>query len=100
MARTPDTKAAREEKKAKAEAAEQDALLREVDEAVRQGDMESFFSKWGKPLLGVVVLGLAGFGGYLYWDHQREQALEADLKRWFWQLTSWKRATVMPRWKS
>lgn len=80
MARTPDTKAAREEKKAKAEAAEQDALLREVDEAVRQGDMESFFSKWGKPLLGVVVLGLAGFGGYLYWDHQREQALEADLE--------------------
>lgn len=78
MARTPDTQLTREEKKAKAEAAEQDALLREVDDAVRQGDFENFASQWGKPLLGALVLGLAGFAGYLYWDHTREQAMEAN----------------------
>ena len=50
MARTPKTELSREEKKAKADAAEQEALLREVDEAVRQGDMESFLGTWGKPL--------------------------------------------------
>lgn len=76
MARTPKTELTREEKKAKAEAAEQDALLREVDEAVRQSDFESFMSSYGKPLFGVVVLGLAAFGGYLYWDNQQEKAME------------------------
>ena len=78
MARTPKTELSREEKKAKADAAEQEALLREVDEAVRQGDMESFLGTWGKPLLAVVVLGLAAFGGYLYWDDQQEKAMEAS----------------------
>ena len=77
MARTPETQLTREEKKAKAEAAEQDALLREVDDAVRQGDLETFASTWGKPLLGALVLGLAGFAGYLYWDHTQEQKMEA-----------------------
>lgn len=78
MARTPDTQLTREEKKAKAEAAEQDALLREVDDAVRQGDFEHFASTWGKPLLGALALGLTAFAGYLYWDHTQERAMEAD----------------------
>lgn len=78
MARTPKTELSREEKKAKADAAEQEALLREVDEAVRQGDMESFLGTWGKPLLAVVVLGLAAFGGYLFWDDRQEKAMEAS----------------------
>ncbi|EDL49030.1 tetratricopeptide repeat protein [Erythrobacter sp. SD-21] len=76
MARTPNTELSREEKKAKAEAAEREALLREVDDAVRQGDFESFMSSYGKPLLGVVALGLAAFGGYLYWDQQQESTME------------------------
>ncbi len=78
MARTPKTELSREEKKAKADAAEQDALLREVDEAVRQGDFESFMASYGKPLLAVVVLGLAAFGGYLYWDDRQEKAMEGS----------------------
>ncbi|QZD89169.1 tetratricopeptide repeat protein [Qipengyuania aurantiaca] len=76
MARKPSTELSREEKKAKAEAAEQDALLREVDEAVRQGDFESFMASYGKPLLGLVIVGLVAFGGYLYWDGEREGAME------------------------
>ena len=78
MARTPKTELSREEKRAKADAAEQEALLREVDDAVRQGDFEGFMARYGKPILGVVVLGLAAFGGYLFWDNQREAQMEAS----------------------
>ena len=77
MARTPKTELTREDKKAQADAAEQDALLREVDDAVRQGDMDHFFSTWGKPLLGVVIAGLAAFGGYIYWNNQQEGEMES-----------------------
>ena len=76
MARTPKTELSREEQKAQRDAAEQEALLREVDDAVRQGDFEGFMARYGKPLLGVVVLGLAAFGAYLFWDGQQEQAME------------------------
>ena len=78
MARKPTTALSREEKRAQADAAEQNALLREVDDAVRQGDLESFMSRYGKPLFALVVLVIAAFGGYLYWQHQQEQALERD----------------------
>lgn len=67
-----------QDKKAKQEAAAEDVLLREVDEAVRQDQLSSFASDYGKPLIAVIVLGLAGFGGYLYWDAQREAAMEAN----------------------
>ena len=76
MARKPKTELTREEKKSRAEAAEQEALLREVDDAVRQGDMESFMGTYGKPLIGVVIVGLAAFGGYLWWDNRNEAAME------------------------
>ncbi|MFA6218552.1 MAG: tetratricopeptide repeat protein [Erythrobacter sp.] len=80
MALTPKSELTRVEKLAQRDAAEQEALLREVDDAVRQGDFESFMSQWGKPLLGVVVAGLAAFGGYLYWDHRQELAQEKDVE--------------------
>ncbi len=67
-----------EEKKAKQEAAAEDVLLREVDEAVRQDQLSSFATNYGKPLIAAVVLGLAGFGGYLYWERQQESAMESD----------------------
>ena len=78
MARKPKTELTREEKKSRAEAAEQEALLREVDDAVRQGDMESFMGTYGKPLLGVLIVGLAVFGGYLWWDNRNETATESQ----------------------
>ena len=76
MARKPKTELSREEARAKAQAAEQDALLREVDEAVRQSDLEVFMDRFGKPLLGLVVLGLGAFGGYLWWDNRQEAEIE------------------------
>ncbi|HZV17681.1 MAG TPA: tetratricopeptide repeat protein [Sphingobium sp.] len=50
---------------------ETDALLREVDEAVRQDDMASFWLKYGRVVLVAIVLGLAAFGGWLYWQEHR-----------------------------
>lgn len=78
MALTPKSDLTREEKLARRDAAEQEALLREVDEAVRAGDLESFASQYGRPLVGLVVAGLAAFAGYLYWEHRQEAAQERD----------------------
>lgn len=58
------------------EAAEQEALLREVDEAVRQGDAQDFLARWGKPLFGLIILLIAAFGGYIYWESRQEAARE------------------------
>ncbi|MXO83198.1 tetratricopeptide repeat protein [Altererythrobacter aestiaquae] len=52
--------------------------MREVDEAVRQDELSNFMDKYGKPLIAAIVLGLAAFAGYLYWDAQQEAAMEKD----------------------
>lgn len=57
--------------------AEQDALLREVDDAVRQDSYQNAARKYGIPIAAVLVLGLASFGGYLWWDSSRENDREA-----------------------
>lgn len=67
-----------EEKKARQETAAEEVLLREVDEAVRQDQLSSFATNYGKPLIAAVVLGLACFGGYLVWEGRQEAAMEGD----------------------
>lgn len=57
-------------------AAEQDVLLREVDEAVRKDQAAQFAERYGKLILGGVILVLAAFGGWLWWDSHREGQLE------------------------
>lgn len=57
-------------------AASEDVLLREVDDAVRQDQYADFGRRYGKPLLAALALGLVAFGGYLYWDHRQEAAME------------------------
>lgn len=78
MALTPKSELSREEKRAQRENAEQEALLREVDEAVRQGDAQEFLDRFGKPLLGLLIASLVAFGGYLFWDSRQEAAMERD----------------------
>ena len=52
--------------------------MREVDEAVRQGEAQDFLARWGKPLLGLLILGLAAFAGYLYWQDRQEAEMERN----------------------
>ena len=59
-------------------ASQDEALLREVDDAVRQDQYASFGKQYGRPLLALLVLGLVGFGVYLWWDSRQEAAMERD----------------------
>lgn len=57
-------------------APEDEVLMREIDEAVRQDDTAQFFKKYGVALGGGLALVLAAFGGYLIWDNYNEGRLE------------------------
>ncbi|MGI9376360.1 MAG: tetratricopeptide repeat protein [Tsuneonella suprasediminis] len=78
MALKPGNSLSREEKRAQQQAAQDDVLLREVDDAVRQDQYADFSRKYGRPLLAIVVVGLLAFGGYLWWREHREGQYEAD----------------------
>ena len=75
MALPPSTNN-RKDKAVQREAAEQDMLMREVDDAVRQDQLENVGRKYGIAIGGALLLGLLGFGGYLIWQDQREGAME------------------------
>lgn len=59
------------------QAAQNDAFLREVDDALREDQMFSALKRWGIAVGAVVVVGLAGLGGWLWW--QAHTAHEAEL---------------------
>ena len=73
MALTPSTPPSDQDKR---EAAQQNALLREVDDAVRQDEFTVFARQYGKPLIVALVVGLAAFAGWLWWSEQQEAALD------------------------
>lgn len=54
-----------------------EAFMREVDEAVRQDQLLTFWQRYGRLLLAAIVLGLAAFGGWLYWQHYSRTQAEA-----------------------
>ncbi|NJS13754.1 MAG: tetratricopeptide repeat protein [Sphingopyxis sp.] len=53
------------------------ALLQEVDEAVRKDAMDAFARRYGRWIIGLVLIVLLAFGGYLFWQN-RQQQLAAD----------------------
>jgi len=53
------------------------AFLREVDEELRRDQAIRFWQRYGRVLIGAVVVGLAIFGGYLIWQNNREQTAGA-----------------------
>lgn len=73
MARTPTTSSP-----TPAVPAEDDILIREIDEAVRQDDALAFLRNHGIKLLGAIIVLIAGLGGYLLWDNVRESELEGQ----------------------
>lgn len=50
-----------------------EAFLREVDEELRRDQAMQFWTRYGRWLIGAVVLGLAIFGGVLVWQNQARQ---------------------------
>ncbi|AKH42297.1 hypothetical protein FHS61_000067 [Altererythrobacter atlanticus] len=76
MALTPEEEKKRAEKLAARQQAEKDMLMREVDEAVRQDKVGQTVKKWGIPVGVALVLGLAAFGGWLFWTDRQEGVLE------------------------
>lgn len=56
--------------------ASDEAFLREVDDAVRAGDLAHFWTRYGRWMLLAVILGLAAFGGWIYWQNQQRAAAE------------------------
>ncbi|WFL77558.1 tetratricopeptide repeat protein [Altererythrobacter arenosus] len=78
MALIPSSNKTAEEKKAEKKAAQDDVLLREIDDAVRQEEFAELAKTYGRPLLALLVVGLLAFGGYLFWDSRQEAAMEAQ----------------------
>lgn len=58
--------------------AEDDVLIREIDEAVREDAVLDFLGTHGLKVLIALIVVIAGFGGYLMWDNHRETRLEAQ----------------------
>jgi hypothetical protein len=54
-----------------------EAFMREVDDAVREDQLATFWARYGRWLLAALVLGLAAFGGWLYWQHHSKTQAEA-----------------------
>lgn len=84
MALPPSSQIVPASKAAERDAKQQDALLREVDEAYRQDQLTRFAKEHGTKLGLAVIGGLALFGGWLLWsDHregQREETSEEMIK--------------------
>jgi hypothetical protein len=78
VALPPDRTPSDTDKRAQRQAAHDDVLLREVDDAVRQDQYAEFARKYGRTLIGVVVLALVAFGGFLFWQSRQEAAREKD----------------------
>ena len=68
MALSPTSNQTPEQKKA----AQDDVLMREIDDAVRQDQYTEFFARYGKPLLGALALFIASLGLYLLWWQPRQ----------------------------
>ncbi len=51
-----------------------EAFLREVDEGVRRDRLTDFWTRWGKLAAVALVLAIAAFGGFLYWQHRQTEA--------------------------
>lgn len=57
---------------------EDEILMREIDEAVRQDDTTQFFKQYGVALGSAVALIVVGMFGYWWWDSTSEAGLEGQ----------------------
>ena len=50
-----------------------EAFLREVDEGLRRDQAIAIWRRWGIAIVGLVVVGLIAFAGYLWWQSHRAE---------------------------
>ena len=55
-----------------------DSFLREVDEELRKDQALDFWKRYGKLLIAAIVLALAAFAGWLWWQQHRENVASAQ----------------------
>lgn len=48
--------------------------MREVDDALREDQLKSVLSQYGKPIGAAIFIGLLALAGYLWWDNSAKQA--------------------------
>lgn len=72
MALRPTRPQTRAEQLAERNAAQQDAFLREVDDALREDQFLTALKRYGKPVGAGLVAALAALGGYLWWGNHAE----------------------------
>lgn len=53
-----------------------EAFLREVDDAVRSSDLQNFWTRYGRWLAAALVIGLAAFAGWIYYQNQQQKAAD------------------------
>ena len=66
------------DRKAKTQAAQDEALLREVDDAVRTDQYRHVWTRYGIYIIGVVLLGLLAFAAVLFFSGQSEGNRESE----------------------
>jgi len=76
LALTPDTTPTPNGKLAVRKAAEQDVLMREVDEAVRRDQLEGAAKRYGLMIGAALIVLLLAFGAWLFWRDRQENQLE------------------------
>lgn len=84
MALPPEKNTPAGSKSAAQLAAQRDVFVREVDDAVRQDQLQTFMERHGKRLLAVIVVGLLAFGGWLLWS-QHQHKIEEERSEAFTQ---------------
>jgi hypothetical protein len=76
LALRPSRPQTRAEQLAQRNAAQQEVLLREVDDAVREDDLNGAIQRYWKPVTAGITLGLLGFAGYLLWNSHAQSNRE------------------------
>lgn len=51
-----------------------EVFLREVDEELRKDQLQSLWTRWGRWLLAAIILGLAAWGGWIWWESKKADA--------------------------
>lgn len=55
-----------------------EAFFREVDDELRREQLTSIWQRWGRILVGAIIVGLIALAGFLWWQHSRKEAAGRD----------------------